>query len=49
MTTADNLYQNFQASATLVKDLGRILNLQFIVTVLLNSRLHATKICLICA
>jgi hypothetical protein len=37
MTTAYDLYLNFQASITLIKELRRILRLQFIVTILPNS------------
>lgn len=37
MTTAYDLYLNFQASITLITELRRILHLQFIVTVLLEQ------------
>ena len=37
MVTAYDLYLNFQASITLIKELWRTLHLQFIVTILPNS------------
>jgi hypothetical protein len=37
VTTAYDLYLNFQTSITLIKELRRILRLQFIVTILPNS------------